>query len=136
MPMKEKEILAVILDLSRSQGRWGRLYQNLMEIKEGNPEAYAETVHEWELEGFETPLDVVLFFEEGKHCKRKFWKIPVIWESYGVVEVEGNSPEEALENFKKHIDEYELPEQQHYVDDSFRLSSDDDKEVIAMIEKV
>lgn len=136
MSMKEKEILAVILDLSHSQGRWGRLYQNFMEIKEGNPEAYAEIVHEWELEGFETPLDVVLFFEEGKHCKRKFWKIPVTWESYGVVEVEGNSPEEALENFKKHIDEYELPEQQHYVDDSFRLSSDDDEEVIAMIEKV
>ena len=140
MPMKEKEILNTILDLSHSQGRWGRLYNSLMWTKENDPENYAEYMHDLELEGFETTLDLVLYFEEGKHCKRTFYSIPVTWEVYGRVVVEASSKEEALKKFHEieNNDEggFELPQEQHYVDGSFRLSDDDEEELLEMIEKV
>ena len=134
--MKMKDILSTISDLARSQGSYGRLYQELMNLKNSDPEGYKKLSKNWESEGFETTLDLVLYLEEGKHCKRKFWKIPVTWECYGVVEVEGDTIEEALENFRKCEEEGEgcaLPEGD-YVDGSFRLSDDNPEELKHMIE--
>ena len=133
--MKMKEILNTIKGLARSQGSYGRLFEDLKTLQESDPEAYERLAEDWEKEGFETALDLILYLEEGKHCKRKFWKIPVTWECYGVVEVEGDTIEEALANFRKHESEgpgYALPEGE-YVDDSFRLSDDDEEELKSMI---
>ena len=138
MPMKEKEILAVILDLSHSQGSYGRLYRDLMELKESDPDKYAKLMQEWEAEQFEKPLDLILLLEEGKHCKRTFYSIPVTWEVYGTVVIEASSKEEALKKFHEIEDNgggFELPQAHHYVDGSFRLSTEDEEELLAMIEK-
>lgn len=133
--MKMFEIEMAIQDLARSQGSYGRLYADLMQLKESDPDAYGRLSEDWEKEGFETTLDLILYLEEGKHCKRKFWKIPVTWESYGTVEVEGATPEEALANFKEQMDELPLPTDSYYVDGSFRLSDDNESEVLALIEE-
>ena len=139
MPMKEKEIINTILELSRSQGSYGRLYHDLVVLKESNPDNYAKLMQGWEAEEFEKPLDLILFLEEGKHCKRTFYSIPVTWEVYGRVVVEASSKEEALKKFHEIEDiegGFELPQEQHYVDGSFRLSDDDEEELLEMIEKV
>ena len=133
--MKMFEIVMAIQDLARSQGSYCRLYADLMQLKESDPDAYDRLSENWEKEGFETTLDLILYLEEGKHCKRKFWKIPVTWECYGVIEVEGDTIEDALANFRHHEDEeegYPLPEGE-YVDGSFRLSDDNEEELKAMI---
>ncbi len=134
--MKRVEILETIRELANSQGSYGRLYREVMQLKNADPGAYDKLMETWESEGFETTLDLVLYLEEGKHCKRKFWKIPVTWECHGVVEVEGDTIEEALENFHKAEEEGEgcaLPEG-NYVDGSFRLSDDDPDELKHLIE--
>ncbi len=140
MPMKEKEILDVILDLASSTYIYGRLYRDLIELKEADPDNYAKLMQGWEAEEFEKPLDLILFLEEGKHCKRTFYSIPVTWEVYGRVVVEASSKEEALKKFHEIEDNdeggFELPQEQHYVDGSFRLSDDDEEELLEMIEKV
>lgn len=133
--MKMKEILNTIKDLASSQGSYGRLFEDLKQLQESDPEEYERLAEDWEKEGFETTLDLILFLEEGKHCKRKFWKIPVTWECYGEIEVEGDTIEEALSNFRKNESEgtgYELPEGE-YVDGSLRLSDDNEEELKSMI---
>ena len=52
-------------------------------------------------------------------------KIAVTWEMCGFIEVEGNTVEEAMENFKENPDKYKLPSNGEYVDGSFVLSTDD-----------
>ena len=129
------QILSEIRSLANSQGYYGRLYQQIIDLEASNPEGYEKFSKELEAEGFETTLDIVLYFEEGKHCKRKFWKIPVTWECYGVVEVEGDTIEEAIANFYKKGDSdtpFALPEA-NYVDGSFKLSDDNKEELIEEI---
>lgn len=52
-------------------------------------------------------------------------KLPVTWEVCGLVEVEANSIEEAVEYFNQNSSDIELPENPEYVDGSFVLSDDD-----------
>lgn len=68
----------------------------------------------------------------------KTFKIPVTWESYGVVEIEADSVEQALQIFKETEDDIALPADWDYVDSSFRLSYEDDvlKELIAYNERL
>lgn len=131
--MKINEIMMHIRELACSQGYWGRLYEDLAAIEKYEPERWKVIVKRLEAEQFDTELDMILYFEEGKHCHAKYWKIPVTWEVCGVVEVEGKTIEEALENFNKTEDEIGLPDDAEYVDDSFRLSNDNKEELIAMI---
>lgn len=65
---------------------------------------------------------------------KKIFKVPVTWEMYGVIEVEAESPEEAIEIVRTDKEDISLPGESHYVDDSFRLSSDCEKEMLAMVE--
>lgn len=51
--------------------------------------------------------------------KKKIFKIPVEWAVFGVVEIEANSFEEAIEIFDKTNDEIPLPEGD-YIDGSFK----------------
>ena len=52
-------------------------------------------------------------------------KIPVIWEMCGMVEIEADSLEEAIEGFHSAEDDLPLPECSDYVDGSFAISTDD-----------
>lgn len=65
---------------------------------------------------------------------KKTWKIPVTWEVCGEVDIEANSLEEAVEIFKEKMDEISLPEQSFYVDDSFKLTTDNIEEIKVMTE--
>lgn len=50
--------------------------------------------------------------------------IPVEWAMMGLVEVEADSIEEAIQKFDEHIDEIELPKwNEEYIDGSFTRSS-------------
>lgn len=65
---------------------------------------------------------------------KKTWKVPVTWEVCGEVDIEANSLEEAVEIFKEKSDEISLPEQSFYVDDSFKLTTDNIEEIKVMTE--
>lgn len=131
--MNIEQILEEIKQLSYSQGYWGRLYEHLTAIQKYEPERWNLMVRKLEAEKFDTTLDMVLYFEEGKHCHAKVWKIPVTWEMCGTVEVAGDSIEEALKNYKEIEDDLGLPDDAEYVDGSFRLSEDNKDELIELI---
>lgn len=135
MALTTQQILNIITDLAGSQGFWGRLLQDLYETKENDPEQWALITKEWDEEGFENTLDVVLYFEEGKHCKKKYWKIPVTFEAYGTVSCPGKTKEDALAYFKEHEKELPLPTDWDYVDGSFQLSNDNEEELKEMMEE-
>lgn len=65
------------------------------------------------------------------------FKIPVEWSVYGVVEIEADSIEEAVDKFDETIDDTPLPDQSEYIDDSFRreTSSSDDIEYYKKMQK-
>ena len=62
--MKIDDILNVIIELSYSQGFYGRLYRSLMDCKENDPSSYEDYVEQLEAQNFGDALDVVLFFEQ------------------------------------------------------------------------
>ncbi len=61
--MKMNDIMNVIVDLSFSQGFYGRLYRSIMELKSNSPSDYDLLVEELEGQNFKDALDVVLYFE-------------------------------------------------------------------------
>ena len=91
---------------------------------------------EWESEKFTDPTQVIAYFEEGRHNARKFWKVPVVYEMYGRVDVEAESAEEAYRKVRDNPDDYGLPEDGCYVDDSFRVADDDEENGVAMVERI
>lgn len=58
------------------------------------------------------------------------FKIPVEWSVYGVVEIEADSIEEAVDKFDETIDDIPLPDRSEYINDSFKreTGSNDDIE--------
>lgn len=64
LPMDMDRILDVIRSLACSQGFYGRLYRDLMEIQDQDPDRYDEITAALENEKFRSPLDVVLYFEQ------------------------------------------------------------------------
>ena len=52
-------------------------------------------------------------------------KLPVTWEAFGIVEIEANSIEEAVNYFNETSDYLNMIENSEYVDGSFRLSESD-----------
>ena len=61
--MKKEEILNAIKMLANSQGFYGRLYNNLMELKEENEEEYNELMQNLENEQFSDVVDLVMYIE-------------------------------------------------------------------------
>lgn len=65
--MKEKEILQTIKMLANSQGFYGRLYRDLMEMKNSDNEIdnanYYECIEELEKQNFKDGVDLVLYLE-------------------------------------------------------------------------
>lgn len=57
------DVINILIELSHSQGFYGRLLRDLSEIKEYEPERFELIVTEIESQNFTSPLDVVLYFE-------------------------------------------------------------------------
>lgn len=72
--------------------------------------------------------------DSPREKKMRTFSIPVTWDVYGTVEVEAESAEEALKEFRKIEDSCGLPTEMFYVEDSFRVSDDDEKELLETIE--
>jgi hypothetical protein len=49
------------------------------------------------------------------------YKIPVTWEVYDTIEVQGNSLEEALQWADAHKDEIPIGDEPNYLDDSYQI---------------
>lgn len=62
--MKIDDILCIIEELSHSQGFYGRLLRDMLEVKKENPQGWKEIVKELEAQHFKNTLDLVLYFEE------------------------------------------------------------------------
>ena len=62
--MRITDILEAITELSYSQGFYGRLLRQLLEIKENDKASWDEIVKELEAQNFKTSLDMVLYFEQ------------------------------------------------------------------------
>lgn len=56
--------------------------------------------------------------------------LPVTWEVFGEIEVEADSLEQAVREFCP--EDYAPPWRSHYVDGSFRLTTEDPEEIRAM----
>lgn len=59
----------------------------------------------------------------------KTFRLPVTWEVCGFINVTAETLEDAIKDFKENKDEYELPDDGEYVEDSFQLS-DENLEII------
>ena len=55
----------------------------------------------------------------------KSWSIPVTWEVYGRVVIEANTLEEAMEKARDDEGVIPLPDENDYVDGSWRLTEED-----------
>lgn len=61
--MKIKEIIKFINEMSHHQGFYGRLYRQLIDIKENDKDTYDEIVEELEAQNFTDTLDIVMYLE-------------------------------------------------------------------------
>ena len=61
--MKMNQIMDLITELSYSQGMYGRLKRQILELKEYNPCEYKRLVEEWESQNFKDSLDFILYIE-------------------------------------------------------------------------
>lgn len=59
-----EKVIEVVQMLSRSQGFYGRLLEEIMYIKEYEPEQFETFKEVIEEQEFKDPVDVVLFFEQ------------------------------------------------------------------------
>lgn len=55
----------------------------------------------------------------------KIFELPVVYKMQGVIGIQANTLEEAIEYFKDNVNDIELPEEPEYVLDSYRIASDD-----------
>ena len=61
--MKMNEIMNFINEMSKQQGFYGRLYRQLIDIKENDKDTYSEIVEQLEAQNFTDTLDIVMYFE-------------------------------------------------------------------------
>lgn len=61
---------------------------------------------------------------------KNVYKVPVVWSAMGYVLVDAESGEEAMKYAKEHLDEFSLPKNGEYLDDSFVV--DDEGEAILL----
>ena len=64
--MKMDDILNLIRQLACSQGMYGRLYRDIMELKENDEIAYSDLVEQLESKNFTDDLDFIMWFECGE----------------------------------------------------------------------
>ena len=73
--------------------------------------------------------------EQFKQPKR-YYRVPVVYEMYGTVTVEADSAGEAYDRVYNHPEEFGLPDEGSYVNDSFRVADDDRENAIEEIESL
>lgn len=61
--MNREDILNAITELSYSQGFYGRLLRDIMEIKHEDEDQYEDLMAELEAQNFSDAVDMILFFE-------------------------------------------------------------------------
>ena len=61
--MKRNDILNAIQELAYSQGFYGRLLRDIMELKRENEDSYEMLMQDLEEQNFGSTLDMVLYFE-------------------------------------------------------------------------
>lgn len=61
--MKMNQIMDLITELSCSQGFYGRLKRDILEMKENFPDQYDMLVENWESRNFKDSLDFILYIE-------------------------------------------------------------------------
>ena len=61
--MKMEEIVKSIKDLAKSQGFYGRLLENLMDLQENDLEGYNRVKEELESKNFKDVVDLILYIE-------------------------------------------------------------------------
>ena len=57
------DVISILIELSHSQGFYGRLLRDLSEIKKYEPERFDLIIMEIESQEFTNSLDVVMYFE-------------------------------------------------------------------------
>lgn len=57
------DVINILIELSHSQGFYGRLLRDIAETKKEAPEYFDMFVEEIESQNFRTALDVVMYFE-------------------------------------------------------------------------
>ena len=74
-------------------------------------------------------------FKRARAAKspKHYYRVPVVYEMYGSVTVEAGSAEEAYDKVKNHPEEFGLPDEGFYVDDSFKVADDDRENAIGTI---
>lgn len=63
LKMDMERIMDVIRELAGSCGRYGRLYRDLIEMQENDPDRFDEIASEWEAQGFRSSFDLVTYLE-------------------------------------------------------------------------
>lgn len=61
--MKMEDILNAIRELANSQGFYGRLLRDIIELKENDLEGYNSLKEELESQNFTDTLDMIMYFE-------------------------------------------------------------------------
>lgn len=56
--------------------------------------------------------------------RKNTYKVPVVWSAMGYVLVEADDVEEAKNYVKEHLDEFPLPRDGEYLDDSFEVDEE------------
>lgn len=59
-----EKVIGVVEMLSHSQGTYGRMLEQILYLKENDPEAFSEFSRIIENQHFKDPVDIVLFFEQ------------------------------------------------------------------------
>ena len=62
--MKMDEIIGVIASLASSQGFYGRLYNNILDLKKNDKKGYNKLKRTMESQNFRDPVDVVMWIEQ------------------------------------------------------------------------
>lgn len=57
------DVINILIELSYSQGFYGRLLRDIYELKKYEPEMFAMFVNEIESQNFTNTLDIVMYFE-------------------------------------------------------------------------
>lgn len=61
--MGRQQILDTIKDLGRSQGMYSRMYANLQNLRQKDPDLYDQYMNHLVNQQFSDPVDLVLYFE-------------------------------------------------------------------------
>ena len=68
--------------------------------------------------------------------KKTYFSVPVVYEMYGTVAVEAETPEEAYDKVKNNPWDYNLPTDASYLEDSFEVADDDRESAVEMIKEL